>query len=113
MYDRSELLVLFGSEPIVIVDEETGIYTYEKEDSHGYRLSMYIDVHEGSCNITLRHKDLVERVYDVGLSNVISITGKNDKLIIQQDGCEHPAILYFKPNYSLSFKSRDIIKEFF
>lgn len=106
-YDEYELLELFASEPMVIDDKETGIFIYNIEDSHGFKLSMYVSIYEYICSISLTHKDLEKPVFDIGLNGVKDIKGKNDRLVIQQKGNAQDVVIYFKPNFALAFEKRE------
>jgi hypothetical protein len=114
-YDKYDLLWLFECEPKVL-KEGMEIFLYKQEDSRGFSLEFYIDVCEETCIITLMHKDLVKPLYNITINKVISITGREDRLIIrrtmQEKGrhkitrFEQHVILYFKPNYELRIENQ-------
>lgn len=106
-YDEYELLELFANEPIAIDEKETGIFLYNQEDSYGFKLSMYISIYEYTCSISLSHRDLTKPIFDIGLNDVKCIKGKNDRLVIQQSDEEKDVVVYFKPNYALTFEKRN------
>ncbi len=106
-YDEYELLELFTSEPAVINEKEAGVFLYTQEDTHGFKLSMYMSIYEYVCSISLNHKDLSKPIFDIGLNEVKCIKAKKDRLIIQQNGKEQDVIIYFKPNYALTFEKRE------
>jgi len=107
-YDEYELLELFASEPVEINEKEAGIFLYKQEDSHGFKLSMYMSIYEHVCSISLSYKDLVKPIFDIALNEVKCVKSKDDRLIIRQNDKEHDAIIYFKPNYALTFEKQEI-----
>ena len=43
-YDEYELLELFLNEPVEICEKEAGIFLYNQEDIHGFKLSLYMSI---------------------------------------------------------------------
>lgn len=107
-YDEYELLELFASEPVEICEKGAGIFQYNQEDIHGFKLSLYMSIYENMCSINLTHKDLAKAIFDIGLDNIKCIKGQKDRLAIQQNDKELDVIIYFKPNYALAFEKQEI-----
>lgn len=107
-YDEYELLELFASEPVEINGKEAGVLLYNKEDSNGFKLSMYMSIYEYFCSISLSYKNFAKPIFDIALNEVKCVKSKGDRLIISQDNKEHNVIIYFKPNYALAFEKQDI-----
>lgn len=105
-YDEYELLELFENNPVMLYEEDVGIYEYAKNDINEFTLKMYINIYERVCIFTLLYKNLKYPLYDIDLRNVETIKCKDDKLIIQQTNNKKNVIIYFKPNYTLKFEDR-------
>ena len=99
LYDEYELLEIFESEPSIIVDKDTGIYNYQKNDDCGFSISLYISVHETFCILTLKYKNFTDPIFSVKLNDVIKIKADNNKLIVSQKSAKDVTV-YFKPNFS-------------
>ena len=102
MVDEQKLLKFFEKKPKVI-DDEVGIYEYEREDVWGFTLEMFLIICEGYCSLTLTHKDINTPIFDIGYILVKSIECTDDKIIINQENKGRCALLYIKPNYGLFF----------
>jgi len=107
-YDEYELLELFASEPIEINEKDVGIFLYNREDSQGFKLSMYMSIYEQVCSISLSYKDLAKPIFDIALNDVECVKSKGDRLIIRQNDKKHDVIIYFMPNYALLFEKQEI-----
>lgn len=103
MIDQYDLLELFESEP-KIIDEQICIYEYKKQDSHGFIFTMYLNYYDEFCSLTLEHKNLKTPIFDLRYNNVNNIEAKNDNLVINQTNKYQKIVIYFKPNYTLSFE---------
>ena len=105
MIDKYELLELFESEP-KIIDNDAGIYSYQKTDIHEFTLAMTIFLYDNFCSLTLKHKDLKYPLFELGFDKIDCIKCKDDKLIIQQSNMSKNVVVYFKPNYFLRFEEQ-------
>ena len=103
MIDKYELLEMFEAEPRII-DEEAGIYVYKKTDGHGFTFKMYLSICESTCILTLSYKGLEYPLYDIDFHDIESITCKENKLFIHQTNSKEDIVVYFKPNYTLTFE---------
>lgn len=102
-YESYELLELFENEPKVI-DKEAGMYDYYTAEINGFVLSLNIWEYDGNAYITLTHKDLKVPIYEVAINFVNKIMVKDNALFIFREGIEQPFTVYFKPNFSFSYR---------
>lgn len=100
-YDEYEMLELFEAEPLVMFDEQTGIFTYKKVDDYGFQLSLTISVHESECNVSLSYKHFKGLIFDFELKDINQIKGENNRLIILGNDGNRKVEISFKPNFSL------------
>ncbi|MBE5100325.1 hypothetical protein [Priestia aryabhattai] len=100
-YDEYEMLELFEDEPLVMIDEQTGIFTYRKIGDYGFKLSLTISVHESQCSVSLSYKHFKGLIFNFELEDINQIKGENNSLkILGNDGNKEVEIS-FKPHFSL------------
>lgn len=100
-YDEYEMLELFEDEPLVMIDEQTGIFTYKKVDNYGFKLTLTILVHESECDVTLSYKHFKGLIFDFELEDINQIKGENNRLTILGNGGNTKVEISFKPHFSL------------
>lgn len=103
--DKLDLLELFENEP-KIIDEEAGLYKYSRKDEHGFTLTMSLFLYDEYCSLTLEYKDFKMPLYEMGFNKIEKIECSENRLIIKQEDKPESVIVYFKPNYSLTFSER-------
>ncbi|MED4011632.1 hypothetical protein ABE056_27300 [Priestia aryabhattai] len=100
-YDEYEMLELFEDEPLVMFDQQTGIFTYQKIDDYGFTLSLTISVHESQCSVSLSYKYFKGLIFDFELEDINQIKGENNRLKILGNDGNREVEISFKPHYSL------------
>lgn len=100
-YDEYEMLELFEDEPLVMIDEQTGIFTYRKMDNYGFNLSMTIWIHESRCSVRLSYKHFKGLIFDFELEDIRQIKGENNRLTILGNDDNREVEISFKPHFSL------------
>ncbi|MDR7246916.1 hypothetical protein [Priestia megaterium] len=100
-YDEYELLELFEAEPSVMVDYQTGMFMYNKDDDHGFHLLLVMSVHESQCSISLSYKHFKGLIFDFELEDISEIKGENNRLTILGNDGNREVEISFKPHFSL------------
>ncbi|PFP14474.1 hypothetical protein COJ92_23530 [Priestia megaterium] len=100
-YDEYEMLELFEDEPLVMIDEQTGIFTYRKIDDYGFKLSFTISVHESQCSVSLSYKHFKGLIFNFELEDISQIKGENNRLTILGNDGNREVEISFKPHFSL------------
>ncbi|MED4117272.1 hypothetical protein [Priestia megaterium] len=100
-YDEYEMLELFEDEPLVMIDEQTGIFTYRKIDDYGFKLSLTISVHESQCSVSLSYKHFKGLIFNFELEDINQIKGENNRLTILGNDGNKEVEISFKPHFSL------------
>jgi len=100
-YDEYEMLELFEDEPLVMFDQQTGIFTYRKSDNYGFKLSMTIWVHESKCSVNLGYTQFKGLIFDFELEDINQIKGENNRLTILGNDDNRKVEISFKPHFSL------------
>lgn len=103
-YDEYELLELFESEPIIVFEEETGVFIYRHIDSRNLELTMSFSVYENKCSIGLSYcmQAYDSLITEIDLEDVTSFLCTSEKLTIQR-ACGRNIEVIFKPNFILKF----------
>ena len=104
-YDEFQLLELFGSEPVLIVDEEAGIFMYSKGDYAGFKLILTISIYENECNLSLIHEKYPVPIFESKLKDVEKISGTSSELKIERRGSNKVISLRVKPNFSIRIEN--------
>ncbi len=85
-YDEYELLELFEKEPVVIGDEEAGMFIYSKNDDLGFKLVLTISIYEKQCNLSLNYQSLAIPIFEFNLLEIDALICEDQKLkIISHD----------------------------
>jgi hypothetical protein len=100
-YDEYELLKLFEDEPLVMVDDQTGMFMYSKDDDYGFHLLLTMSVHESKCSVSLSYKHFKGVIFDFELEDISQIKGKNNRLTILGNDGNTEVEISFKPHFSL------------
>ncbi|ADF38672.1 hypothetical protein [Priestia megaterium] len=100
-YDEYELLELFEDEPLVMVDEQTGMFMYSKDDDHGFHLLLVMSVHKNQCSVSLGYNHFKGLIFDFELEDISEIKGKNNRLTILGNDGNREVEISFKPHFSL------------
>ena len=100
-YDEYEMLELFEDEPLVMFDEQIGIFTYRKMDDYGFELSFNISVHESQCSVSLSYKQFRGLIFNFELEDISQIKGENNRLTILGNDGNREVEISFKPHFSL------------
>jgi len=100
-YNEYELLELFEDEPVVMVDEQTGVFMYSKDDDHGFHLLLVMSVHESQCSVSLSYKHFKGLIFDFELEDISEIKGENNRLTILGNDGNREVEISFKPHFSL------------
>ena len=100
-YDEYKLLELFEDEPVVMVDEQTGMFMYSKDDDHGFNLLLVMSVHESQCSVSLGYKHFKGLIFDFELEDIREIKGENNRLTILGNDGNREVKISFKPHFSL------------
>jgi hypothetical protein len=100
-YDEYELLKLFETEPSVMVDSQTGMFIYQKDDDHGFHLVLMMSVHESQCSVSLSYKHFKGLIFDFELDDISEIKGENNHLTIIGNNGNGEVEISFKPHFSL------------
>lgn len=105
IYRDYELLELFESFPEVY-DKEAGMYKYRRQDEYGLILDMNLVLCEGTCILTLFHKDLKNPLFDLDCGELEEIFCEKDRMIIRRSNELKDVIVDFRPGYSIKFEKR-------
>lgn len=97
-YDEYALLELFCSEPIVI-ERDAEIFQYQKNDSFGFKLTIYFSAYDQSATVSLEHEHLERPLYDIALKHVTAIRANKNKLSIYLSNEEKVIEISFEPNF--------------
>ncbi|MDT2045889.1 hypothetical protein [Priestia flexa] len=100
-YNDYELLELFEDEPIVMVDEQTGWFTYSKRDDLGFELVLTMLVIEGRCIVSLSYEKHKGAIFDFDLKGIEKIKGENNRLNISGNDGNTEVEISFKPHFGL------------
>ena len=104
--DKNKLAELFESEPKIIGDDLSGVYSYDRKDEYGFTLIMHFFISEKHCSLSLWYKDFKKPIFDIGFDKISAIKCKENKLIIQQTDNPKNIVVYFKPHYALTFEEQ-------
>ncbi|WP_226701552.1 hypothetical protein [Priestia aryabhattai] len=100
-YNEYEMLELFEDEPSVMIDYQTGMFMYSKDDDHGFHLLLIMSVHESKCSVSLSYKHFKGLIFNFDLENISQIKGENDRLKILGNDDNTEVEISFKPHFSL------------
>ncbi|MGE7307567.1 hypothetical protein ACQKJG_27445 [Priestia megaterium] len=100
-YNEYELLELFEDEPVVVVDEQTGMFMYSKNDDYGFQLILTTSVHENKCSVSLGYEHFKGLIFDFELEDINQIKGENNCLTILGNGGSTELEISFRPHFSL------------
>lgn len=100
-YDEYELLELFEKEPVVIGDEEAGMFIYSKNDDLGFKLVLTISIYEKQCILSLNYQSLATPIFEFNLLDIDAIICEDQKLKIISHDKEKRVEVIFKPHFAL------------
>lgn len=100
-YNEYEMLELFEDEPVVMIDYQTGMFMYSKDDDHGFHLLLTMSVHESKCSVSLSYKHFKGLIFNFDLEDISQIKGENDRLKILGNDDNTEVEISFKPHFSL------------
>lgn len=100
-YNEYELLELFEDEPLVMVDDQTGMFTYRKSDDYGFKLILTTSVHESKCSVSLGYEHFKGVIFNFELEDISQIKGENNRLTILGNDGNTEVEISFKPHFSL------------
>jgi len=103
-YVEHELKALFESEPISIAEKEVGMFIYSKEDNRGAKFILNCSIYEKKCTISLGLGD--STALKLSLEDVASLVVHDDILKIRQNNSEKEYIIYFEPNFYITFDKK-------
>ena len=95
-YDEHELFEFFESEPTVVIDEETGIFIYSKQDKRGMRFVLDLSIYEQRCSIGLCSGEYT--IFEDEIDNVEKIECNAERLKIHQKDSTKGYTVYSSPN---------------
>jgi hypothetical protein len=105
VYDKYELLELFGNFPKVI-DEEVEIYRYHITDELGFTFILHISTYEDYAAVSLAYKDYETFIFNIGFRQVEKIEARLEKkfqgFTIYHEN-NQKVIVYFTPNFAIDF----------
>ncbi|MCF8886935.1 MULTISPECIES: hypothetical protein [Priestia] len=100
-YNEYELLELFEGKPVVMVDEQTGMFMYSKNDDYGFQLILTTWIHENKCSVSLGYEHFKGLIFDFELEDVNQIKGENNRLTILRNDGNTEVEISSKPHFSL------------
>ncbi|TYR81130.1 hypothetical protein FZC66_04500 [Priestia megaterium] len=101
LYNEYELLELFENEPIVMADEQTGMFMYIKNDDFGFKLILNISQHEDKCSVSLSYEKIKGVIFDFELEGIEQIKGEDNHLIILGNDDRTEVKISVKPHFGL------------
>ncbi|MCL2859316.1 MAG: hypothetical protein FWF46_01835 [Oscillospiraceae bacterium] len=101
-YDNYELLELFEKEPFFPYKGETEIFDYSKNDEFGFKFTLYVNIYEETCIVSLRYKDFKVPIFDIKFEKITNIKCDNEKIILTQENRENNIIISVKPSFSIN-----------